>query len=1434
MNLNRPLGQAGAACLALLGAAPAAATSTIAVVLDAPYRVPDKYLPTSIGATPESAVASWWEKYKPYWGVEPYGGLTCDYEIFVGSEGVLGRYGRVRLSGECAGSDPIEASVGCPAGYAQSVDICEADGEPVEEKNTPAPCTSTAHPVNYTSGNKSLAETDLADWNGRGLAFQRTWNSFDGRWQFSYRQRLAQVQTSVHTASVYEDTGRVVRFNDVDGQWVSDVDIRASLVSDGGDWLYTRSDGERQWYDSNGRLMRIAYNNGVMVSLAYPGDDRVDVRDAYDNTLALTLDSERRVVAMTDPDGQVYRYGYDAEGRLAHVAYPDATPGAGGDNPFGGDNPVRVYHYEDPRHPLLVTGVSDENGGRHRSVSYDDDGRAVTSGLGDGGIDGSTLDYSAIGSATDPSVTVTNALGKDTIYHLRAYQGVNRVTRIEGVASANCLADTRERDYYPDTGWLQRSLDKAGNATYREYYTDEARYGLVRLRVEGEGTVAERRYTFDWEPGSRRLTRKTLEGQWQADYRYDSAGRLLARTLTDLTTFTEPYASYGQRREWAYHYSFQDPGETRISALVVDGPRTDVADTTRYEYSSAGFLVAVTNAAGHVTRYLDHNGRGQPLRMVDPNGVETRYQWSPRGWLESVEVENGDADAVTRYTYDAVGNPVEAALPGGWRLSYRYDAAHRLEEVLDGLGNRIGYDRDAAGNITLETVQDSDGLISESVEYVHDELRRLRLMASPAYSARSVSYGYDANDNLDQVRVGGNPPLLTVYDSLGRESEVTHPDGFRSTYGHDLAGRPARVEDQRGLVTRYQYDGLGNLMRRTSPDTRITDYRYDAAGNRLSAVDASGRRTTYAHDALGRLTRVGFDDGRPGIELDYDDTGLGDYQLGRLSRMRDGSGSLAWLYNALGQAVGVASVLGGQAYTWLYDYDPGGNLLSIAYPGGRRVDYSRNSLGQVTGVATVAGPGEPAELLMSDASYRPFGPLASFTYGNGLRREATFDLAYAPQRLVDAGDPAVMDWEFEIGAEDTVSSIVDRLYPQASQQFSYDAQNRLLGAASTVYGNLDFQYDGVGNRTAGWVDADGDQVPERESRYGYSADSNRLSSVASPGEPDLEFIHDATGNLLSDGRRGLSFAYDATNRLASVSAEGLQAGYRHNGLGQRVIKTVSGGDTTHFHYGPRGELLLESRADGSAVREYVYLNGRPLAMLAEETSPGVPDGDADGVGDDVDNCPLDHNPNQSDSDGDGAGNACDPEQLAVLSAGAEDGWVRESRRGSGVGGKLNTRSGRGIRVGDDRKNRQYKAFLSFHLAALPSGAHVTRARLELSRGGSFEAGSAAGLGPVTMDLAIGGFSGGPALELDDFDAAADLDAAGRLEDGSEARAEFESNALELLAAALAQGATVVQLRLQAGTATDGNRSDDYVYYYSGDQGADSRRPRLILDYQLAD
>jgi len=68
---------------------------------------------------------------------------------------------------------------------------------------------------------------------------------------------------------------------------------------------------------------------------------------------------------VTAPDGKLYQYEYDSEQRLVQVTYPGQT--------------FRQYHYEHSGYPdYALTGITDENGDRYASFSYDAQGQAVT------------------------------------------------------------------------------------------------------------------------------------------------------------------------------------------------------------------------------------------------------------------------------------------------------------------------------------------------------------------------------------------------------------------------------------------------------------------------------------------------------------------------------------------------------------------------------------------------------------------------------------------------------------------------------------------------------------------------------------------------------------------------------------------------------------------------------------------------------------------------------------------------------------------------------------------------------------------------------------------------------------------------------------------------------------------------------------------------
>jgi len=96
-----------------------------------------------------------------------------------------------------------------------------------------------------------------------------------------------------------------------------------------------------------------------------------------------------------------------------------------------------------------------------------------------------------------------------------------------------------------------------------------------------------------------------------------------------------------------------------------------------------------------------------------------------------------------------------------------------------------------------------------------------------------------------------------------------------------------------------------------------------------------------------------------------------------------------------------------------------------------------------------------------------------------------------------------------------------------------------------------------------------------------SPDSNRLQTL-NDGQV-WNFVHDANGNVISEG--GLSYTWDALNRLVQVRQ------------GNTVLAS--------YAYDLDSRLISEIQADGTPIRDYVYLNNEPLAVREYQKGPGL-------------------------------------------------------------------------------------------------------------------------------------------------------------------------------------------------------------------------------------
>jgi hypothetical protein len=206
----------------------------------------------------------------------------------------------------------------------------------------------------------------------------------------------------------------------------------------------------------------------------------------------------------------------------------------------------------------------------------------------------------------------------------------------------------------------------------------------------------------------------------------------------------------------------------------------------------------------------------------------------------------------------------------------------------------------------------------------------------------------------------------------------------------------------------------------------------------------------------------------------------------------------------------------------------------------------------------------------------------------------------------------------------------------------------------------------------------------------------------------------------------------------------------------------------------------------------------------------------------------------SSGDDSGAPQVVNPSATTVTftSVGAQDGWVLESGETTNVGGSLNSTASTtsALRVGDNNQDRQYKSVVSFDTSSIPDGATIVSATVRLLRG------SLTGTNPFTthgacwVDVQTGGFSGSTTLQTGDFQAAATAVQAASL---SNAASNGTWSAGNLNAAGLAalNKTGMTQLRVYFALDDNDDTGNDYIGYYSGENGTAANHPQLVVTYQ---
>jgi YD repeat-containing protein len=1065
----------------------------------------------------------------------------------------------------------------------------------------------------------------------------RTENRFGATWRSNFDTRIIPISGSTFVSAALSGPNGDVQYFDAAGAEIYNYrGAKSQLVAVPGTGWFYRGPEDTEFYGTDGRLRSIASRTGQLLTLDYSdgtaagpnGAFAVDadgnptatvlragvlirVADSYGNTLAFANNAAGLAVKITDPAGGQYLYAYDTDINLTSVTYPDGK--------------VRAYRYNEPANmvggaflPFALTSVVDENLGVFATFKYDTSGRAVSTEHA-GGVDLNSLAYDGNGANVTDSRGTLRSLG---------FANVDGLTRYTGASLGGASGYTN--------GIKNRTYDDVGNAASQTdfnkvktcYAYDTAR-NLETVRVEGlpEATTCDsvtapgaglpagsRKVVTEWHARWRTPVRVSEPGRRTTfAYNGDSTpsglascapasaviadgspagqpiGVLCTKTLQgtgDLDSGSQGFAAaaVGAPRAWSYTY------DAHGNVLAVNGPRTDVADVTNYTYyqdgdaepAKRGNVATITNAAGHTTSITAYNAHGQPLTIIDANGLATALAYDPRQRLISRAV----GGETTSHEYDAVGQLIRVTLPDNSFLTYSYDAAHRLIGMQDNLGDRIAYTLDAMGNRTQEQVFDPASALAQTRSRVYSSLNYL--FRDLGATAQTTEYTYDDQGNVVQVKDPLNRITVNAYDALNRLTKViTYPIGSApkqmtyhttlTTGPNDLTGPSLDCPAVGAMFAKAFNDNPdftvgGVYLFAYRPNTCSAPSFACSVGStvsfRLSCIQNCNFIFDQSHTVSISSIAGSCDEVPPGGTLtQYTYNGLDG-----LTQVTDPR-NLATSYTLDGLG-NLSQQVSPDTGTTTNTYDSAGNLLTQTDAKNQTTTYAYDALNRVTQITFHDGS---KQVYAYDVGANGFGRLASITERSASDQvTSVIAYAYEPHGRVVSETRTVSGVQSVLGyIYDTAGRLSGLTYPSGrTVTYGFDALGR-VNQVMTVKGSQsavavqNVAYHPFGG-VKGFTLGNGQSYTRGYDQDGRVASYTLGASQYAIGYDDasrITFISDI-GNPANSN----TYGYDTLDRLTSAVLPSTPFAYSYDAVGNRISKTV-GSATESYAYSASSNRL---------------------------------------------------------------------------------------------------------------------------------------------------------------------------------------------------------------------------------------------------------------------
>ncbi len=791
-----------------------------------------------------------------------------------------------------------------------------------------APCqdgTAVGDPIIPATGEETLTQSDHEADGPNGLSLVRSYRSsrivgtitgpasagLGQPWSHNHSVFLVQAgpaNTASSKVRVMLGDGNVRAFDwDTVSSIFKPTNGVDTLTSNALGPLYRRSDDDTVWqFDAIGKLLTITQKNGWITSyhnnaIGLPNR----VTNHFGRSLKFAYNAANQLTSVTASDGRVSSYGYDGTGRLISATYPGTVSGT---------TVSKTYLYENASFPQLLTGITDETGSRYATISYDAQGRGISSQLGAG------ADLHAISYGTN-TATVTDPLGTQRTYNYGMAKGKLAVLAADK-PSAKGVGDAASR-VMDANGLITQETDFLGVITTNTWDIDRR---LLLSSTKAAGRPEAQTTTTQWHPTLRLPVLVTSPGRSTA-YTYDAAGNKLSEAVTDTTTnqtrtTTWTYNGQGQpitvtppiaAQASAYAY-FSDTSFSGQPAGLLDpyfdavtfllhGDGTDGSTVVTDSSAAPKSVVAVGNARistaqskfGGASMYFD--GAGDYL------SVAPSAQWNFGQSDFTVEAWVNNAVRPTSGGWQQIVGNVQAGY-GGWRVLLGTAGELHLS-WFNPTGVAVGVSTPANvlpvgqwAHVAVSTGGRTTRIFVNGISVAVFGNGGVFASNSPLYVGTTDTGAWFWNGYIDDLRItkgiarytaNFTPPTqalphvgevldpAAVGHRAGDLQSVTNAAGHVTQFNqYDQAGRVRKMTDAKGVVTdttytprgwiasttvtppggvarttTYTYDNVGQLTGVALPDATNLSYSYDAAHRLVGVTDAKGNSVTYTLDNMG-------------------------------------------------------------------------------------------------------------------------------------------------------------------------------------------------------------------------------------------------------------------------------------------------------------------------------------------------------------------------------------------------------------------------------------------------------------------------------------------------------------------------------------------------------------------------------------------------------